>query len=155
RVAWIRAITLSVAGFIGGIFGEKIVGLFTGDSTAAVISPVNSVVDSVATPPEPLFWYRLLPNSTYSSGVVIALLVATVPLIIIGIYLLRNRVWVPSFWEATAVAVPLLAFLAVGLIASTKSGGGGDLHNLDMFLIGLVFAAIIFWQHGADRWFKQ
>jgi hypothetical protein len=34
----------------------------------------------------------------------------------------------------------------VGLIVSTKIGGGGDLHNLDMFLIGLVFTLALAWK---------
>jgi len=42
----------------------------------------------------------------------------------------------------------LLAFLIVGLVASTKIGGGGDLHNMDMFLIGLAFTAVIAWYNG-------
>ena len=42
--------------------------------------------------------------------------------------------------------LPLLAFLIVGLIISTKIGGGGDLHNLDMFLIGLLFSAALAWR---------
>jgi hypothetical protein len=36
----------------------------------------------------------------------------------------------------------------VGLVASTKIGGGGDLHNLDMFLIGLMFTAVLAWYNG-------
>jgi hypothetical protein len=34
------------------------------------------------------------------------------------------------------------------LIASTKIGGGGDLHNMDMFLIGLAFTMFIAWVNG-------
>ena len=48
--------------------------------------------------------------------------------------------------QVWAVILPLLAFLIVGLVVSAKIGGGGDLHNLDMFLIGLVFAAGVAWK---------
>jgi hypothetical protein len=44
------------------------------------------------------------------------------------------------------MGLALAAFLVVGLIISTKIGGGGDLHNLDMFLIGLLFTAGVVWQ---------
>ena len=53
------------------------------------------------------------------------------------------------------MGAPLLAFLGVGLIVSTKIGGGGDLHNLDMFLIGLMFTAVIAWENGGKEWLKN
>jgi hypothetical protein len=43
----------------------------------------------------------------------------------------------------------------VGLIVSTKIGGGGDLHNMDMFLISLVFTGVLAWQKGGGEWLKQ
>jgi hypothetical protein len=46
-------------------------------------------------------------------------------------------------WQKLAIVLPLLAFWAVGVVVSTKIGGGGDLHNMDMFLIGLFFTAVI------------
>jgi hypothetical protein len=44
----------------------------------------------------------------------------------------------------------MLAFAVVGLIASTKIGGGSNLHNLDMFLIGLVFLVALAWESGGE-----
>ena len=41
----------------------------------------------------------------------------------------------------------------VGLIASTKIGGGGDLHNMDMFLIGLAFTVFVAWVNGGREAF--
>jgi hypothetical protein len=43
----------------------------------------------------------------------------------------------------------------VGLVVSTKIGGGGDLHNMDMFLIGLMFVGTIAWRNGGGEWFKN
>jgi hypothetical protein len=37
--------------------------------------------------------------------------------------------------------IPGLAFLGVGLVASIKIGGGGNLHNLDMFWVFLVLVS--------------
>jgi hypothetical protein len=54
-----------------------------------------------------------------------------------------------------ALVLPLLAFLAVGLVASTKIGGGGDLHNMDMFLIGLLFTGVLAWQSGGSDWLQN
>jgi hypothetical protein len=47
----------------------------------------------------------------------------------------------------------LLAFLLVGLVVSTKIGGGGDLHNLDMFLIGLFLTVAVLWHSTGGKWF--
>ena len=49
-----------------------------------------------------------------------------------------------------AISLPLVAFLVVGLTASIKIGGGGDLHNLDMFLLGLFFGAVVVWHKGSS-----
>jgi len=43
----------------------------------------------------------------------------------------------------------------VGLIISTKIGGGNNLHNLDMFLITLLFVAAIAWKNGGSEWFAK
>jgi hypothetical protein len=48
--------------------------------------------------------------------------------------------------------MPLSAFLVVGLIVSTKIGGGGDLHNMDMFLIALMFSAAMAWKASGAQW---
>jgi hypothetical protein len=60
--------------------------------------------------------------------------------------LLQAKLWNLTPLQKLSLTLPLAAFLVVGLIVSTKIGGGGDLHNLDMFLIGLVFAAALAWR---------
>jgi hypothetical protein len=99
-----------------------------------------------------LLWYRLFPNETYGPGILLAAILAVVPLIIILIYLSRTGQWVLNIWQKLAIVLPLLAFLAVGLIVSTKIGGGGDLHNLDMFIIGLMFAGALAWRNRGYKW---
>jgi hypothetical protein len=104
---------------------------------------------------QPLLWYRLLPNSTYNNGILLSLLLAVTPLIIILIYLSTKRFWPLSTLQKLSLILPLLAFLAVGLVASTKIGGGGDLHNMDMFLIGLLFTGALAWQNGGSDWIQN
>jgi hypothetical protein len=104
---------------------------------------------------QPLLWYRLLPNSTYDNGILLSLLLAVAPLTIVLIYLSAAKIWQPSKLQKTALTLPLLAFLGVGLVASTKIGGGGDLHNLDMFLIGIIFAGAIAWENGGREWIQD
>jgi hypothetical protein len=37
---------------------------------------------------------------------------------------------------------------------SVKIGGGGDLHNMDMFIIGLMFTGAIAWRQGGYKWVR-
>jgi hypothetical protein len=150
--SWIRAISLGLVGVAGGMYGSKIAGLLTGNSNVSTATPLETGTSMVSSPTQLLLWYRLLPNETYSIGVLAGLLIATLPLIIILFYLVLAKKWTPNFWQSLALIVPLLAFLIVGLVISTKIGGGGDLHNLDMFLIGLVFTTVIAWQKGGGEW---
>lgn len=104
---------------------------------------------------QPLLWYRLLPNSTYNLGILVALLLAVTPLVIILLYLSHRRIWRLKKLQQVILFLPLFAFLVVGLIASTKIGGGGDLHNMDMFLIGLLFITALAWYAGGQAWLQD
>jgi hypothetical protein len=87
---------------------------------------------------QPLLWYRLFPNATYGPGILLALALAIGPLALWLAWLVLSRAWRLSWLQAAAAALPALAFLAMGTVASTKIGGGSNLHNLDMFLITLA-----------------
>jgi hypothetical protein len=148
--SWIRAISLSVAGAVGGYFIPKITDLFANGAGVSTAVSVTGIVSQVSD--QPLLWYRLFPNATYGMGILTGLLIATLPLMIILLYLVIEKKWTLNIWQALAVTLPLLAFLTVGLIVSTKIGGGGDLHNMDMFLISLVFIAALIWkQNGSEH----
>ena len=92
---------------------------------------------------QPLLWYRLLPNDTLGPGVLFLALRYTLPLwIILGWWILSSRAqwdWV----QKLAISGALLGFFAIGLVISTKIGGGGDLHNLDMFLVTLLVVTVL------------
>ena len=153
RSSWVRAISLGLVGMAGGYFGPKIVGLLAGNISAAAAISAEDVTAVVSD--QPLLWYRLLPNATYGVGILVGLLIATLPLIVILSYLAVSKKWKLNVWQALAIVSPLLAFLVVGLIVSTKIGGGGDLHNMDMFLIGLMFTAVIAWEKVGNNWFTN
>ena len=159
---WQRAISVGSAGVFGGYVAPFYVpgviqwfrsfegstswesGSFGGGVT---ISSIGSGVSS-----QPLLWYRLFPNATYAPGILLGLLLATAPLVVILIYLIRTNRWKLNFWQKLAIVGSLLAFLVVGLIVSVKIGGGGDLHNLDMFIMGLMFAGALVWRNGGYKW---
>jgi hypothetical protein len=139
---WGRAILLAVVGAASGYLLPMV-----------DFIPSQNVFDSTskALSQQPLLWYRLLPNSTYAFGIFGNLLIAVLPVTLVIIYLALRKEWHLTLWQRLAIVLPLLAFLAVGLIASTKIGGGADLHNMDMFLIGTMFAASLAWSRLAPR----
>ncbi len=87
---------------------------------------------------QPLLWYRLLPNPTYQLGVGPATLLTTGPLLIIIAWWFISKRWQADWLQKLAVFGGLTGFLIAGLIISAKIGGGGDLHNLDMYLAVLI-----------------
>ncbi len=159
---WARAIVLGIAGLFGGYLFPKMLPLLLQIVNPAPATPVSienlgeqiastgNTAESIASEVsrQPLLWYRLLPNSTYGNGILIGLLIAVLPLLIILLWLVITKKWALNLWQRLALTGSLLAFLAVGLVASTKIGGGGDLHNMDMFLIGLAFTGLIAWYNG-------
>ncbi|MBK8781519.1 MAG: hypothetical protein IPO22_06875 [Anaerolineales bacterium] len=159
---WARAIALGIAGLFGGYLLPKMLPLLLQIVNPAPTTPVNiesvgeqiagtgNTAESIASEVsrQPLLWYRLLPNSTYGNGILIGLLIAVLPLLVILFWLAITKKWALNLWQKLALTGSLLAFLAVGLVASTKIGGGGDLHNMDMFLIGLAFTGLIAWYNG-------
>ncbi|HEX9027704.1 MAG TPA: hypothetical protein VF823_00935, partial [Anaerolineales bacterium] len=96
-----------------------------------------------------LLWYRLFPNSTYPTGILLAMLLVSVPLLLIILARLAGR------WKAfhpirlLGTGAILLALLGGGLIVSTKIGGGNNLHNLDAFL-SLLFIAAAYFYYGRE-----
>jgi hypothetical protein len=97
-------------------------------------------------------WDRLWPNETYSLGIVYGLLLVAGPLAALLLYAAMRGRWRLNVWQSLAVAGMLLAFLVVGIIVSVKIGGGSNLHNVDMFLIGLLFAGVLAWESGLREW---
>jgi hypothetical protein len=157
---WSRAAILGLAGVIGGYFGPALVNwgraLLAGGEPATLGGgsvSVAAVTSEISV--QPLLWYRLFPNATYGVGILAALLIAVAPALALLFYISATKKWALNAWQKLGLVLPLLAFLAVGLIVSTKIGGGGDLHNLDMFLIGILFTAVIAWENGGRQWLGQ
>jgi hypothetical protein len=160
RLPWIRAIAVGLAGVFGGYFAPSLInwlkkGPGVGQGIINLGGRITVAGAASAVTQQPLLWYRLFPNATYGYGIFLGLLLAVGPLITLLIYLARTGRWSPNLWQKLVVALPLLAFLVVGLVASTKIGGGGDLHNLDMFLIGIFFAGAIAWKQGGRAWINR
>lgn len=128
RLPW--PVALGAAGLGGAALSQVFIGLAFPQGAAPYATAAA----------QDLLWYRLLPNPTNSYGVLLGLLLAVGPVVAVGLVGLRTG-RAPDGWSRTGILGGLLAFLAVGLVASVKIGGGSNLHNLDMFLVGLVMLA--------------
>ena len=166
RRAWRRGVSVGLAGLSGGYFIPKFVPSAIDWITSLGAQPDSEIVAglgngvtvssvSAEASSQPLLWYRLFPNATLEYGILVSLVLAIAPLVVILIYLSATRRWHLNIWQKLAIILPLLAFLVVGLIISVKIGGGGNLHNLDMFIIGLLFATAIAWRNGGREWVEQ
>ena len=91
-----------------------------------------------------LLWNRLLPNSTFPLGILPGILIVSAPLGIALYQMLRGKLLRlhPMRW-LVLLALLLVLFLG-GLVVSTKIGGGGDMHNMDAFLVMLALIATSF-----------
>ena len=150
---WGRAIALTLAGVSVWYLLPIVQKIWTNENLSSMTETVSGVQGSLSK--QPLLWYRLLPNDTYPTGVLGGLLIAILPITILLIYLLKKKYWQPSLWQKLVILGSLFSFLIVGLIISTKIGGGNNLHNLDMFLIALLFVTAIAWRNGGKKWLSQ
>jgi hypothetical protein len=88
-----------------------------------------------------LLWARLFPNATFIFGILLAVGLASLPIFVFACLRLRATRTARIHWlRMLGLAGILLVFLAGGILVSLKIGGGGDLHNLDAYL---VFLALI------------
>ncbi len=83
-----------------------------------------------------LLWRRLWPNATFFLGIVPAILLVMLPGMAL-LWLKFREKSLPAFhWlQWLGLAGILGVFFAGGLVVSVKIGGGGDLHNMDGFLV--------------------
>jgi len=166
---WLKIFVFGVAGFGGGIavgssasIFKEYLGIFFGYTLSKtqgqtpvsgllegtdVVDILNSGSSSVITD-QALLWDRLLPNPTFGLGILLGLLFAIGPLVVLLVYLNRSKRWKLNYWQQMGSAGILISLMAMGIIISTKIGGGGDLHNLDMFLIGLLLISAFAWESG-------
>jgi hypothetical protein len=158
KKTWARAITLFIAGLFGGLFLPELIKLLQESlNVTSVIqnSDVSPAFLQDAVTNQSLLWYRLLPNPTYGMGILWGTLVAAGPLVLLLYYFIRRNKWPVHPLQKLSMLLPLIAFLAVGLVVSAKIGGGGDLHNMDMFFIGLLFSMAVVWEHGGRQWLEN
>jgi hypothetical protein len=140
----VRPVSLGLAGYFGGQVMPQLITWIQGNPTGAAVTLL--IDPSRGLNRQPLLWDRLFPNPTYAPGILLGTLWATLPVVIILLWLAWKGTWKFNCWQGLGIVVPSLAFLGVGLVASTKIGGGSNLHNLDMFWVALVLVAGWAWK---------
>jgi hypothetical protein len=85
-----------------------------------------------------LLWYRWLPSPTNPIGIVPAVLIVSLPVAALILWRLRAAPGLLHPLRLSALSAMLLILLVGGLVVSTKIGGGGDLHNMDAYLVLLA-----------------
>ncbi len=92
-----------------------------------------------------LIWNRLLPNETSPMGILPGILLISAPALVAIYQMLRGkaRYLHPLRW-LVLISMSIVLFIG-GAIVSTKIGGGGDLHNMDAFLVMLSVLVTVFW----------
>jgi hypothetical protein len=85
-----------------------------------------------------LLWYRWFPSDTNPIGIIPGTLIVSLPLLILIYLSIRKHLnnLHPLRWSGLIVMTFVL--LAGGLVVSTKIGGGGDLHNMDAYMVMLA-----------------
>jgi hypothetical protein len=91
-----------------------------------------------------LLWYRWFPSPTNRIGIIPGILIVSFPLFILLFTLIRGhtRNLHPVRW--LGLLGLLLVLFAGGLVVSTKIGGGGDLHNMDAYMVMLALIGVYF-----------
>lgn len=82
-----------------------------------------------------LIWSRLFPNATYPMGVLPGILLVSAPALLALIFLLRGKRADWHFIRPLGIFSMLAVLFLGGLVVSTKIGGGGDIHNMDAYLV--------------------
>lgn len=127
----------SLAGVSSALIANRVYAVLSGNSVEQFSSSFSSY----------MIWSRLLPNTTYPTGILLGLLIVLLPLTALTVQQITKNGWRKYYhWIRTLGLLGILFVFGLGgVIVSVKIGGGGDLHNLDAFLVFwvLITSAII------------
>ncbi len=132
---------------------EKYLGKIMGGASGASVAAAAANSGGLSLK-QPLLWNRLWPNPTFAPGIVLGVIIAVGPVVLLWWVWRRERAWALQPWAQMAIGAILAALLAVGIVISLKIGGGSNLHNLDMFLVAVLFVTVVFWRQGGGKWLQ-
>lgn len=122
-----------VAGLLSGFASKQLYQALSGENPAYFDSAFTSN----------LLWYRLLPNNTFLLGILPAIGMVCIPLVLALLFYLMKNKTAKLHWLRWLGLIGILAvFLLGGILVSIKIGGGGDLHNMDAFLVFFLLISL-------------
>ena len=121
------------AGLLSGFASKQLYQALSGENPAYFDSAFSS----------DLLWYRLLPNNTFLLGILPAIGMVCIPLVLAVIFYLMKNKSAKLHWLRWLGLFGILAvFMLGGILVSIKIGGGGDLHNMDAFLMFFLLISL-------------
>ncbi len=91
-----------------------------------------------------LLWYRWFPSPTNPIGIIPGILIVSLPSWALVLWMSRRRPGGLHRLRWFILLSMLLVLFVGGLIVSTKIGGGGDLHNMDAYMVFLGITTAYF-----------
>jgi hypothetical protein len=123
---WVTPFIWGVVGIVSALIAQFVYIQISGN---ADVSAFGSSFTS------DLIWARLLPTETFPMGVLTGITLISLP-IWVGIYqIIRGKIKYLHPLRWLALLAMLLILFAGGAVVSTKIGGGGDLHNMDAYMV--------------------
>lgn len=92
-----------------------------------------------------LLWNRLLPNETFPMGILPGIFLVTAPIGLMFYQMACGKTFHVHPLRWLALSAMLFILFVGGAVVSTKIGGGGDLHNMDAFMVMLSVVVTSFW----------
>ena len=124
-----------VVGLVSALLGEAFYITISGNTN---LEAFGSSLTSA------LLWYRWFPSATNPIGIIPGILIVSLPLVVLLIGIIRGHLKDLHAVRWLGVLSMLLILLAGGLVVSTKIGGGGDLHNMDAYMVLLALVGVYF-----------
>lgn len=120
--------------------GAGLAGAFAGQIAYIAISGNTNLQAFGSSLTSALLWYRWFPSDTNPIGIIPGVLLISLPLAGIVYSIASGAPARLHPLRAVGLSGMLAILLVGGLVVSTKIGGGGDLHNMDAYLVllGLI-----------------
>ncbi|HEX7557293.1 MAG TPA: hypothetical protein VF338_11755, partial [Leptolinea sp.] len=146
----VRPVVLGLSGLAGAEYIPVIITWFARGQVAAEGSITVALADSFNFK-QAMLWDRLLPNPTYSPGILLGYVWVGGPILLFLAWMIVKRFWKPNWMQGASLAVIIGGFSVVGLIISVKVGGGSNLHNLDLLWLTLALLSAWVFRDWLDR----
>lgn len=132
---WITPVLWGIVGVICALISQFIYIQLSGNADASAFG--SSFTSD-------LIWARLFPTETYPLGVLTGITLVSLPIWVALYQLIKGNVKFLHPLRWLALLGMLFILFAGGAVVSTKIGGGGDLHNMDAYMVLLSVLIMYF-----------